>query len=187
MNKRQLRDVFSNKRSQLKEPINGDLSIKAMDNLINSDWYKKSNNIFCFVSFRDEIQTKQLIEHMIKEGKTISIPKIDTQVEKMFPFEIKSINDMQKGYYGIEEPKDKCTLVNGEKIDLIITPGLAFDINGYRLGYGKGYYDKFFSQYCKSGFKIGFAFDIQITDNVPHDEYDVKLDGIVTDKRIIYC
>ena len=97
-------------------------------------------------------------------------------------FKINGFNDLEKGCMGILEPKDKCVEFINEKLDFILMPGLAFDKLGGRIGYGGGYYDKFLKQlsYYKEIPKVAIAYDFQVIDYIPMNDYDVRVDRIIT-------
>ena len=95
---------------------------------------------------------------------------------------ITSFSDLEKGMYGIYEPKKDCTVLEAEKItdSVLIVPGLCFNDEGFRLGYGKGYYDRFISRY--KGYSIGVCYKEFMTDEIPTDEYDKPVDTVITDR-----
>ena len=95
-------------------------------------------------------------------------------------YQITSYDDLEAGYFGILEPKEECKEVNVSENSIVIMPGVAFDRKGNRIGYGKGYYDKYFSRYPEV-YKIAIAFSMQIVDEIPADEFDIKANCVVTD------
>ena len=93
-------------------------------------------------------------------------------------------DDLKISSYGILEPKkDKIKNISSDKIDLIIVPGVAFDLKGNRMGHGKGYYDRFLNLVKSTS--IGLAFEFQIIENIPVESHDKPIDMIITEKRII--
>ena len=97
--------------------------------------------------------------------------------------ELNNISDLHENSFGMFEPADS-KKVDSEKIDVFVVPGIAFDKKGHRIGWGKGFYDKFFGANKTKGKKIGLAFDFQIVEKIPFEQFDVKMDLIVTEKRI---
>lgn len=150
-------------------------------NVINSQFFLKAKIIFIFVSFGSEVDTHRLIEYALMKGKTVCVPKVSLTKKTMDAVEINFLDDLKKSSYGILEPIYHDNLIEAEKIDLVIVPGLAFDVNGGRLGYGGGYYDKFFTKVNISVKKIGLAYSFQIIDKIPVCEHDVLLDGLISD------
>lgn len=95
-------------------------------------------------------------------------------------------SDLEKGVLGLLEPKKECKrLLNPEDIDLIVVPGIAFDILKNRIGYGAGYYDRFLKTTREDCLKVGVAFELQILDKINTQEHDVPLNAIITEKRVI--
>lgn len=109
---------------------------------------------------------------------------------EIVPFLLRSLDELETGLYGIKEPKElfrsrKDRIFDPKQIDLVIVPGLAFDINGNRLGRGKGYYDRFLRHLSPKTLKIALAFECQIFETIPRDSNDVPMDLVVTEERII--
>ncbi|MDP7322999.1 MAG: 5-formyltetrahydrofolate cyclo-ligase, partial [Candidatus Woesearchaeota archaeon] len=102
--------------------------------------------------------------------------------------EIKNFNELEPKTWGILEPKDEfIRKFDIENVDLVIIPGIVFDQNGHRIGYGYGYYDRFLKKLDKNVVKIGFGFEFQIVDKIPEEKHDVPVDIMVTEKRVINC
>lgn len=149
------------------------------------DEYIQSKTIFTYVSFNQEVITKDLIEGAIK-NKKVAVPKIE--YDRMNFYYINSFDDLEIGVKGILEPADlsKSNMVIPTNGDLFVVPGLAFDNNLNRIGYGKGYYDAYFKEYSHVTIhKIALTHELQIVDQIPTDDYDVKVDRIITESRII--
>jgi 5-formyltetrahydrofolate cyclo-ligase len=155
------------------------------NSLVKSEWYKKANTIFAFVSFKSETDTHKIINYAIQDGKTICVPRIKSKQKGIEIFKIDSFHQLEKGYFGILEPIESCLAVDSKDIDLILMPGVAFDRQGGRLGYGAGFYDRFLSKINNSVDKIAVAYHFQVLDNIPMDEHDVRIDGIVTEEETI--
>jgi 5-formyltetrahydrofolate cyclo-ligase len=154
--------------------------------LINSEFYKKASVIFAFVSFRSEVDTHRIIARALEDSKIVCVPKINSKEKGIEIFKINSLEELDSGYFGVLEPKEGCPVVEPDDVDLILMPGVAFDRQGGRVGYGKGFYDRFLRNMNKKVDKIALAYDFQILDKVPMDEFDVPIDGIITNEQIIY-
>ena len=124
-----------------------------------------------------------MIEDAIRRGKIIALPKVISDTEMSF-FKIDSITSLKNGYKGIPEPDDSSVNIS-ERPDLLIMPGLAFDNKLNRIGYGKGYYDRYLSNLNSHINTIALCFEEQIVDYLPSDEYDIRPDIIISDQRII--
>ncbi len=143
---------------------------------------------FVYVSFRSEVETRSLIELLLAEGKHVSVPSIDRSTKTMSASLVTSMeSDLVPGSLGILEPAaGRLKPVESSAIDVVIAPGAVFAIDGFRIGYGGGCYDRFLRK-CPA-VTIGLAFDMQVVGHVPHDErWDAPLDYIVTETRLIEC
>lgn len=143
------------------------------------------NKIECYISFGSEVYTHGLIRKYVNE-KTIFIPVIDKRNHIPYLSHLKDWKELESSVYGILQPrKEFLRIVDFREIELAIVPGIAFDEEGNRIGYGKGYYDRLLSRL--DAVKIALAYDFQIMNQIPNEKHDVKMDVIVTDKRIIRC
>jgi 5-formyltetrahydrofolate cyclo-ligase len=95
------------------------------------------------------------------------------------------LSELEPGYFGVPEPVDKCPEVDTGDIDLVIMPGIAFDREGGRIGYGGGFYDRFLIKMERKVDRIAPAYDFQVVDEVPVDLWDIRIDGIITNREII--
>lgn len=137
--------------------------------------------ILLYLSYNDEVDTFKIAEVLINKGIDVYAPK--TFDENIEFYKIEDLDDISIGKYGISEPKSANKYVKNIKIKPIcIVPGLGFDIDFNRIGYGKGYYDKFL--YQNDVISVGLCYDEQICLNIPTGEYDQKMDVIITEKEI---
>ncbi len=155
-----------------------ELSTIIVDKVFNLDIYQKANVVALYKSIQDEVDTTYLISHSLV-NKKILLPKIINK--KMVFIEINRDTLYQKSKIGVMEPQSS-QIYNGI-IDLIIVPGVSFDKEKNRLGFGKGYYDKFLSK--NNIYKIGLCFNEQIIDELPISSFDIPMDIIITEKMII--
>lgn len=160
------------------------------NSLINHEWYKFSKSIFIYVSVGNEVPTHAVIKNALAGGKTVSVPKIGPGTQ-MHAVPVRDFEqDLEPGKFGILEPKSYLRPVPETCIDLIIVPGLLFDKSGYRIGYGKGYYDSFLdsvernSPHCRT---IGLAFHSQVVQELPRERHDKPVMLIITEKQILAC
>jgi 5-formyltetrahydrofolate cyclo-ligase len=118
----------------------------------------------------------------------VILPKVDQRKAELVLYEIQSLSELESGYMGIQEPVEKTQRKKSLRdIDVVVIPGAGFDVQGNRLGYGYGYYDKLLSQSKEHITTIALAFEQQIIPKVPKESHDVEIDKIVTEKRIINC
>ncbi|KAF5063534.1 5-formyltetrahydrofolate cyclo-ligase [Proteiniclasticum sp. QWL-01] len=187
--KKALRRETLSKRKQLAEESPErfhEYSSRIIDTLKQTPEYQNARILMCFVSFEDEVETHQFIKDALTEGKQVYVPYIIREERIMVPAQILNFDeDLVPGYYGILSPReDQLRLKDKAEIDLVVTPGVLFDKNGYRIGYGAGFYDRFFSQIEPSVPKIAIAFSLQQTEEVPTDEFDIPVNKLITEKGI---
>ncbi len=155
--------------------------------LFELDVFEKSKTVMFYVGKGDEVQTKDMVLESMKMGKIVSVPYIENSGNReMHASLLKNFDrDLVKGEYGILSPKkESYRPINTSSLDLIVIPGVCFDKNGNRIGRGGGYYDRFLKSVSKKAILIGLAFDFQVIRDVPHDEKDIPVQIIVTEKRI---
>ena len=148
----------------------------------------KAKNIFVYVSFRSEVDTYSMINAFIEQGKTVSVPFVDMKKKSMISCRIKSQkNDLTPGTFGVPEPvPEKIDPVSPAELDITLVPGAVFGQDGSRIGYGGGFYDRFLQKNKVKSYAL--AFDLQIVDSAPFDLLtDMKVDYIVTEKRVFEC
>lgn len=142
--------------------------------------FKKSKSVLIYVSLRNEVETRPVIQKALAAGKKVFIPRI--QAKKINIYRILSLKkDLRKGAYGIWEPKPSgARRGRPSRLDLVLVPGLGFDREGRRLGRGLGYFDRFLAKVPHAK-KIGLAFREQIVSKIPVEKHDVPVDGVLTD------
>jgi 5-formyltetrahydrofolate cyclo-ligase len=173
------RDALSEQQRKLKSSI-------IQDRVYSMPVVQAASSFFIYVSFASEVETHSLIRLLLGEGKHVSVPRVDRASKHMTASLIKSIeHDLTPGCFGILEPAPGCLrAVKAKSIDVVIVPGVAFTTDGFRIGYGGGYYDRFLKK-CPA-VSIGIAFDTQVVDHIPCDvQWDIPLDYVVTESRVI--
>jgi len=179
MNKEEIREKISEKRKQLSKQDVIDLGEKVKEKLFSLEEYKNAKTVMFFMSFGKEIHTHKIVEEALK-NKTVVVPKIvDNEI---VPCVINDFTELQEGRYRILEPVE-IKKANPDEIDIVLVPGIAFDKGGYRIGYGKGYYDHFLKDL--NVLKIGLCMDFQVIEKIPNEELDVKINRIITEKSVI--
>lgn len=180
-----LRKLMKIKRQEICENNKENMDTSIYSNIVNSENYIKANSIFIYVSYEKEVSTYKIIENALLNGKEVFVPKVISKVKGMKAVQIKSFKDLKPGAYGILEPDNINTEASVDYFDLVILPGLAFDKYGGRLGYGGGFYDRFISKADKNNILLGLAYEFQIVEEVPMVEFDVRIQGIITENKII--
>lgn len=136
------------------------------------------------ISRPSEVDTYAIISQAWMEGKKVAVPKCIPENRKMDFRYITDFSQLESVYYGLKEPKEDMTgLALKDDIDLLIVPGVAFSTNGFRLGFGGGYYDRFLPGY--NGKTVSLAFSCQIVNNLPVEIHDIPVGRIITEQRVI--
>jgi 5-formyltetrahydrofolate cyclo-ligase len=170
------------KRNRLTELEIHDKSKQIQEAFTASNFFEEANTLGVYLSHGSEVRTQKIIEACFRDMKTIAVPRvIDSASMSFHEIDEYHMNSLLKGKFGILEPDGTESEVS-KSMDLLIVPGVAFDLHGYRLGHGMGYYDKFLRNNGQTT-AVGLAFDIQIlkTQLLPHSKYDVKIGNVVTE------
>ena len=153
------------------------LSEKIHSRLRKINEFSNASSIGCYYSIGSEVQTRPIIEEILSQKKQVSLPKItdDTIVFRV----VKDFTKLEKGSFGVMEPKDDWP--EEKSFDVIIIPAVGLANNGVRLGYGHGYYDKFLAD--KSVTKIALTYSKQIIKSIPYSDHDIKMDWIISENE----
>lgn len=182
--KKILRNKILSIRNSLDKEIKDKMDYEIYNKLINSELYLKAKNIFIYISFDKEIETKAIINKALNDEKKVYIPKIYRQDKSMRAVRLKSFEDLKENSMGILEPIDDSDYINKEEIDLIIVPGVVFDLSGNRIGYGGGYYDRYLKDIKEISNKVVLAYDLQVIDFIEPEIHDISVDYIITNTKI---
>jgi len=157
--------------------------------LLGISQFSMAGTILFYLALADEVQTEKVIEHSLKLGKRVAVPLIESQNNQILISELKDPErELEPGTLGIFQPKKNFYRpLKMEQLELVIVPGVAFDKRGNRLGFGKGFYDRFLRKAPERTKSIALAFELQLVDDVPSELHDVPVDYIITEKRIIDC
>lgn len=178
--KKQLRTEMKLKRQSLSVDRILLHSSHILQKIVKLDEYKNADTILAYVSFSSEVDTHFLINHALSEGKTVAVPKIFGNREMRF-YKITSLKQLSPGAFGILEPNMENELIpDNDSKYILILPGVAFDENKNRLGYGGGYYDTFLEKHPQI-FKLMPAYEMQKVSILPVDIHDIKADLIITE------
>ncbi len=179
--KKELRAKILLERDNLQVSYITEASELIIRSLINCEEYINASTLFTYVDFKNEVKTKNLIEYALATGKRVCVPLCQEKGE-MLAVEIRSLDDLKIGTYGTLEPSKKTPLVSPEEIDLTIIPCLCADKNGYRLGYGGGFYDRFLSE--SQSTNILLCFSNFVYSKVPVESHDIKVDKLISNNKI---
>jgi 5-formyltetrahydrofolate cyclo-ligase len=182
--KSEFRRKMMERLKKIPEDTYNDLSARIAANVFKQPEWKHASVIGITISRPPEVDTYRIIKQAWREGKKVAVPKCLPENKEMeFRF-ITDFEQLEKIYFGLLEPiPEKTELVAPADIGLLFVPGLAFGTNGYRLGFGGGYYDRFLPGY--NGETASLAFSIQIEENLPVEEHDIPVARIITEQRVI--
>ena len=140
-------------------------------------------SVMAYVSFRSELDLRPLIEWCWDRNVAVIIPRSNPSTYQMSLHRLQSWDELKKGAYGILEPGSSSPEWNAEeRLEMIIVPGLAFDLHGGRLGYGGGFYDRFAAENVCNAKWIGACFEAQLTNKIEQESHDLVLEGLITEE-----
>lgn len=156
----------------------------AVANFITSTKrYKECKNVLLYANYSTEFRTDILFMMMQQQKKNIFYPKVEE--DELFYCRVDALEQLNDGYKGIPEPYGVKADLNDPFESIVIVPGCVFGKNGYRIGYGKGFYDRFLIKHPEL-YKIGLCYDVQVVDKCPHEPHDIKMNEIITERQDIY-
>ncbi len=155
------------------------------DNVRRLREYRPAKTLLIYVSTPIEVDTKLIIERAWEDGKRVAVPRCIPNTRDMEFHYITSFSDLSPGAFSVPEPDESLPVVTDFSECLMIVPGMQFDMNGYRLGYGKGYYDRYMVRF--EGISAGICYSSELKTFMHHGRYDRSVDIIVTDKKIKSC
>lgn len=183
------RQIFARRKEATDEEIMA-MSRNVFDRIRAMDCYREAKRVFAYMGYNHEVMTDEFIRACWADGKQVAVPKVNGKVMNFY--EITNFNQVAPGCKGILEPADNSA--EGYRIEehladdwddaLFIVPGVAFDVERDRCGYGGGYYDKY-QEIHRNHHTIAVCFEFQIVDKVPTTEFDIKPQVLVTERRVI--
>lgn len=187
--KKKLRSAYLEKRNQMEPEKRKEASKRIKEWVFANKRYKAAETVFLYASYKSEVETKEIIQGALRQGKRVAVPKVHGI--EMFFYTINSWEELFPGYQGILEPQiEGREPVVPASSDVMLVPGAVFDRKGGRIGYGGGYYDKYlhkvFEAYGYRPYCMALAFACQICKGIiPAEEHDEKMDCILTERRVI--
>ena len=140
-----------------------------------------ADTVMCYIAAFNEPRTADIIQALYDAGKQIVVPVSDISNCTIRPSYLSSPDKLIRGGYGIPEPIEFIP-ADIDDIDISVIPGIAFDKSGMRIGFGKGYYDRFLAEF--KGLRIGLCYELQLYDTLPHDLHDIPMDIIITEGNV---
>lgn len=184
MTKRELRQHLRQVVAEISPDEIHRRSLQACTLLGGTQEYARAEVVMVFLSLPTEIDTTSLVLRCWRDSKRVLAPKVSWEQRRMLPIEIKSLSDdVQETPLGIREPAKGVPFPVGN-IDLVVVPGLGYDLHGNRIGRGRGFYDRFLAHRDWRGVACGLAFEQQVVEDVPTEENDMRVDMLVTDRAV---
>lgn len=184
--KNDLRERVLPQRKEIPEDEWLKKSKAILSSLTDTDFFEEANVVHTYVSMneRREVNTDELIQELFESEKKVVVPITNFSEHSLNHVELRSFGELITNKWGVRDPEVKENEVQAEELDLIIIPMAAADRKGNRLGYGQGFYDRFLKQ--TEGFKVGLIFSDFLFDEIPAEDFDIKLDVIITEDELIY-
>lgn len=186
MDKAALRKAVTEKLKRLTEDEKHEIEKKMTDVLVRSEVWKEAKMIGITLANGFEWDTQAIIETGWRQGKSICVPKCDPKMMRLNFYRFTDYDQLEVVYYNLREPKPQASeRVEIGQMDLLIVPGIVFDREGFRIGFGGGYYDRFLEGQTIQ--TVSLAHSMQIVDKVPTEPFDVPVDRLVSEKGMVVC
>ncbi|WP_347549602.1 5-formyltetrahydrofolate cyclo-ligase [Pseudalkalibacillus hwajinpoensis] len=164
-----------------KELLDNDI----LERLFTYDSYLKAQTVGLTIAMKNEVNTQKIIERAWLDGKKVAVPKCDPKSKQMTFYYLTEWNQLETVYFGLKEPKpDKTYICDSRDINLLLVPGLIFDMQGFRIGFGGGYYDRYLQNYPNE--TVSLAYEIQVTEAVPTESFDLPVQALITNEQIVH-
>ena len=164
-------------------------SLEIMDQVSHIHEYVRARGIACYVSKDSEVDTRPLIRRALDSNKRVLVPVVKKGDIDLFFSEVKDLGqELAPGSFNIPEPKPEYLRPQGfDSVDVLFVPGIAWDKEGYRLGWGRGYFDRVLNALPGHVRSIGLSFNLQFVSRVPRDQFDIPVNMVVTESRVVRC
>lgn len=183
MDKKDLRKNLREKRRSIPKDQKAIYDKVISEKIIQSDYFKKAEQVLVFASTDEEFDTRYIIERCRYEHKRVFYPRCLDKDGNMMFYKADCVGDLEVGMRGILEPRLTCKPYKYKENDIAIVPALSVDNQKYRIGYGGGYYDRFLKNF--NGVSICPCYDELCLENLPADEYDIKVSVVATQKEVL--
>ena len=170
-------------RAAIPDLYHHEASEKIAEYFLESDIYQNADTVLMYLSINREVRTRALVDRILADGKRLALPVCFDNGKMTFKY-ITSRNNLVKGRFSAPEPDMTCEEYQGGVPTVCVIPAIAFDRNGFRLGYGKGYYDRYLSRF--DVVRVGFSFEELLVDSLPHGRYDAACDAVITEKGVYF-
>lgn len=181
----ELRNAVIARRSALSLPARQTANRTISKRVIAMGGFRDAQSVMAYMSIAAEFSTSEIVRAALDQDKLLVLPKVNREENKLDLFRVVDIEaDLIPGVWGILEPDhERCEKISAEDIEFVLVPGVAFDADCNRLGYGGGYYDRLLQDIGPFASLVAAAFATQIVDRVPIEEHDIPLNVIVTEDQ----
>jgi 5-formyltetrahydrofolate cyclo-ligase len=184
-----LRAVVLARRASLPAARRADAGSRIIRRIVGDPRFEQARVVMTYASFGTELDTAPFIEEIYARGKMLVLPRIDRQRDVLALYAVRDpASELVANRWGIREPMpETCVRVDPRELEFVLAPGVAFDVGGGRLGYGKAYYDRLLHECARHGgmpFTVAGAFDAQIVERVPLEAHDVPVTAVVTESGV---
>ncbi len=156
-------------------------SVRIAQRVLKLPVFVRAKTILLYAPVHREVDTRRIFSAAVHGGKCVAFPKVKGKT--LQARQVKNWKELKKGAFGVLEPNGRAKRVQAKELDLVLVPGVAFDRQGHRLGYGKGFYDRFLKQLNPKTATVGLAYAFQVVNKIPRQPHDVKVQRVVTEKR----
>ena len=185
MERERIRAETLQRRDRLAQEVRTTLSRRIINSLVSWIQNEGFDTVMLYLSMKSEVETFGLLDILLHQEKIACAPVVDTYQLELTPRQIRDPKtELVQHRYGLLEPNATCPILPTSQLQLIIAPGIAFDAKGYRLGYGKGFYDRFLTK-CPDAIRVGLAYQVQIVEDTFPQTWDIPVHYIFTEKDII--
>jgi 5-formyltetrahydrofolate cyclo-ligase len=185
----ELRKKYLEKRTAIPAEVRAARDAKICRNILSSAAYRYADVILMFYPMKAEVDIFPVMEAALATGKRVAFPRCNAEDHTMIFYFVNSMEDFEKGAYGINEPKTTLDAFDPDSMEtqnvLCLVPAIVYDRRGFRVGYGGGYYDRFFGKTRPAS--IGVVYEEFILKSVPHGRYDITVDVVVSERGIYAC
>lgn len=182
--KNEIREKYKAIRAGIAPELKAQMDDKICRSFISSATYRYASTLLMYAPKYDEVNVMPIAVQALADGKNVSFPRCIPETHDMHYHFIKSLDDLETGSYGLLEPYADLPVFDRSSTESssCIVPAIVYDKKGFRLGYGKGYYDRYLGSF--SGSKVGMIYSDLVIDSLPRGRYDLSVDFIVTERGI---
>jgi 5-formyltetrahydrofolate cyclo-ligase len=184
-----LREEMKRARFALSEAEIRRRSARIAERLAALEAFRRAKTVMLYLPVRNEVDTTLAAKGCLNDGKTLVLPRMDYERKRIVAHRVDDLStQIVLGRMDLMEPDPaRAAVAAPEEVDLVGVPGLAFDREGNRIGWGRGYYDAFLAELGARACRVGLAYGFQLVEGIEHDGHDVPMDYIVTDEETVAC